>query len=123
MHGREDMVDENGDCWWHCIDTREAKKEQETEPGCKASRPDLDKPVRVHLLKVPQLSQTAPQAMDQSIQIDDPMGAFTFKSHQRRDRDGLSMQKYAETLKLHGNRQSQRGHVIIGCDKFTALTL
>lgn len=67
MHGREgmvtgkgDMVAENRDCWRHCIDTWEAKIEQETEPGCKASRPDLDKPlppVRVHLLNFPQPSQ------------------------------------------------------------------
>ena len=54
MHGREDMVPgkgdmvaENGYYWWHCIDTQEAKKEQETELGS-----DLDKPVRVHLLNV-----------------------------------------------------------------------
>lgn len=43
--------------------TQEAKNEQEMEPSNKASRPtpkDPPPPVRPHLLKVPQPSQTEP---------------------------------------------------------------
>lgn len=55
--------------WSHCIYSQEAESEQEVGPYCKALSLPIPSyafpPSRLHLLKVPQPSETAPPADDQ----------------------------------------------------------